>query len=47
MVRREKTFVPIAANVSLYQKVNETVYRDLTKTTDQVLEKAYSVFGEA
>ncbi len=47
MVRREKTFVPIAENVSLYQKVNETVYQDLTKTTDQVLEKAYSVFGEA
>ena len=47
MVRAKKIFEPNAENTALYKRINETVYKDLTKTTDTVLKKTYEVFGNA
>jgi sugar (pentulose or hexulose) kinase len=46
MVRGLDVFEPIDQNVSLYQKMNQDVYRDITQTTDEVLKKSYPLFNQ-
>ncbi len=44
MVRIKDRFTPVEENVKLYKRLNETVYRDVTKETDSICQKLQSVF---
>lgn len=46
MVRRRDTFEPIEENVSLYKEINEKVYKDITKYTDELLMKSHNIFNK-
>jgi sugar (pentulose or hexulose) kinase len=46
MVRRRDTFTPIPANVELYKEINETVYKNITRYTDELLAKSHAVFNK-
>ena len=45
MVRVRDVFQPNAARHALYRRMNEEVYRYITYYTDEILKKAYSIFG--
>ena len=45
MVKVEDAFYPVAENVSMYAAMNDRVYRHITRFTDSVLQKAYSIFN--
>ena len=45
MVRTKDEFAPDETNHALYSKINEDVYRDITRTTDVVLKKSYPIFN--
>jgi sugar (pentulose or hexulose) kinase len=45
MVRVKDTFQPDMENHTLYKRLNDEVFRDLTKATDPILEKTYEIFG--
>lgn len=44
MVRVRDVFAPVPENVEFYGKMNE-VYREITVYTDEILKKAYQLFG--
>ncbi|MDW7730083.1 MAG: FGGY family carbohydrate kinase [Bacillota bacterium] len=44
MVRIRDTFKPNHDNAALYQRMNEEVYKDITKYTDQILKKSFPIF---
>ncbi|MGD9560191.1 MAG: FGGY-family carbohydrate kinase [Oscillospiraceae bacterium] len=46
MVRIRDRFEPNMANHDFYTAINDTVYRDLTKSTDPVLKKSYPLFSD-
>ena len=46
MVRISDTFHPIAEHSSLYERMNNEVYKDMTGFTDTILEKAYPIFKQ-
>jgi len=45
MVRVENTFFPDEANTTLYNRMNQDVYQQITRATDDILEKAYPIFN--
>jgi len=45
MVRMRDTFVPNMENHALYTKMNDEVYKHITKATDPLLEKAFPIFN--
>ena len=46
MVRIRDFFHPIPEHTSLYDKMNQEVYRHITGFTDSILEKSYSIFQQ-
>jgi sugar (pentulose or hexulose) kinase len=44
MVRVKDTFYPVKANTTLYNEMNQNVYQQITRATDDILEKAYPIF---
>jgi len=46
MVRIRDTFHPIAEHTSLYERMNNEVYKDITGFTDTILEKSYPIFKQ-
>lgn len=46
MVKRQNTFVPIPENVTLYNEINETVYKHLPAETDTLLKKSHNIFHD-
>jgi sugar (pentulose or hexulose) kinase len=46
MVRRRDTFIPIPKNVELYKEINDTVYKDITSYTDELLKKSHNIFNK-
>jgi sugar (pentulose or hexulose) kinase len=44
MVRIDKTFYPIAEHTSLYEKMNQDVYRHISNVMDNILKKSYTIF---
>jgi sugar (pentulose or hexulose) kinase len=46
MVRRRDTFTPIPKNVSLYKEINETVYKNISAYTDELLIKSHAIFNK-
>ena len=46
MVRIRDTFHPIAAHTSLYQRMNNEVYRQITDHTDAILKRSYPIFEQ-
>ena len=45
MVRVRDTFYPDEANASIYTEMNQTVYQQITRATDDILVKAYPIFS--
>jgi sugar (pentulose or hexulose) kinase len=45
MVHMRDEFSPNMENHSLYNRVNDEVYRDITKVTDDILKKTWPIFG--
>ena len=45
MVHIRDEFTPNIKNHALYNRVNDTVYRDITITTDEILKKTWPIFG--
>lgn len=45
MVRIQDSFKPNLENTALYQKVEDTVYRNIKDYSDPVNKKIYSLFG--
>jgi sugar (pentulose or hexulose) kinase len=46
MVKIRDSFHPIAENSSIYQKINNDVYKHITGLTDTILEKSYPIFKQ-
>ena len=46
MVRIRDRFQPIAENTVVYEKMNDAVYKHITRFTDPVLEKSYRIFKQ-
>ena len=46
MVKIRDSFHPIAENTSIYQKINNDVYKHITGLTDTILEKSYPIFKQ-
>jgi sugar (pentulose or hexulose) kinase len=46
MVRIRDFFHPIPEHTSLYDKMNQEVYRHITGFTDSILEKSYPIFKQ-
>jgi sugar (pentulose or hexulose) kinase len=46
MVRVRDTFHPIGAHTSLYQRMNNEVYRQITDATDAILKRSYPIFEQ-
>jgi sugar (pentulose or hexulose) kinase len=46
MVRISDIFHPIAEHTSLYERMNNDVYKSITGITDPILEKSYSIFKQ-
>jgi sugar (pentulose or hexulose) kinase len=44
MEKPRQSFEPRPANVDVYRRLNETVYREIRNATDQVLEKSFPIF---
>jgi len=45
MVRVRDIFYPDEANTSIYTEMNQTVYQQITRATDDILVKAYPIFS--
>jgi len=45
MVKTRDSFKPNPDSVALYKKMNEEVYRHITKYTDEILKKSFPIFG--
>ena len=45
MVRTRDSFMPDSKNHALYTRMNEEVYKSITRYTDEVLKKSYPIFG--
>ncbi len=45
MVRRKDTFMPIAENVDLYDKINRKVFTRITGDTEELLKVSHSIFA--
>lgn len=45
MVRTRDSFMPDSKNHALYTRMNEEVYKNITRYTDEVLKKSYPIFG--
>jgi len=46
MVRTRDSFQPIAENAAVYEKMNDGVYKHITRLTDMILEKSYPIFQQ-
>jgi sugar (pentulose or hexulose) kinase len=46
MVRTRDLFQPIEENTAVYEKMNNGVYKHITRFTDIVLEKSYPIFQQ-
>jgi len=46
MVRIRDTFHPIAGNSALYERMNNNVYKHITRFSDTILEKSYTIFKQ-
>jgi len=46
MVRIRDSFHPIAENISIYEKMNNDVYKHITGLTDTILKKSYPIFKQ-
>lgn len=44
MVKRRDTFTPILENVTLYQDINQNVYRKIASSTDELLKESHEIF---
>ncbi|MFI3685597.1 FGGY-family carbohydrate kinase [Vagococcus fluvialis] len=47
MVKVKDIFKPIPENVQIYKKLNNEVYKELTKHTDEVLKKTHAILNRA
>jgi hypothetical protein len=44
MTKDRESFAPDPANVEMYWRLNELVYRTIRDSTDQVLKRSYPIF---
>lgn len=44
MVKIKDTFYPNSKNTELYKVINDEVYKHITKSTDEILQKSYPIF---
>lgn len=47
MVLIDKVFKPIPEHTELYNRINSELYKQITHTTDRILEKSYNIFYKA
>ncbi|MDO6657791.1 FGGY-family carbohydrate kinase [Anaerobacillus sp. 1_MG-2023] len=45
MVKTEKTFTPVQSHYEFYNKLNETVVKNVRKHTDEILKLSYPIFN--
>lgn len=45
MVRRRDTFTPIPENVTLYDEINESVYKHIATVNDELLKNSHAIFN--